>query len=110
MTGGASSATKNTPRPRLPMSRRDHSAAGRYEPPRSHGTIGDMRELLPDTARLDGGRLTIDGLDAAELVAAHGSPLLVYDAVTIRTRARAYREAAPDALVVYGTKAFPNVA
>ena len=29
---------------------------------------------------------------------------------TIRARARAYRETAPDALVVYGTKAFPNVA
>jgi diaminopimelate decarboxylase len=69
-----------------------------------------MRELLPDTARLDGGRLTIGGLDVAELVAAHGSPLLVYDEATIRARARAYREAAPDALVVYGTKAFPNVA
>ena len=29
---------------------------------------------------------------------------------TLRAAARAYREAAPDALVVYGTKAFPNVA
>jgi diaminopimelate decarboxylase len=28
----------------------------------------------------------------------------------VRARARAYREAAPEALIVYGTKAFPNVA
>jgi diaminopimelate decarboxylase len=33
----------------------------------------------------------------------------VYCEGTIRARARAYRAAAPDALVVYGTKAFPNV-
>ena len=47
---------------------------------------------------------------AADLVREHGSPLVVYDEATLRARARAYREAAPDALVVYGTKAFPNVA
>ena len=34
----------------------------------------------------------------------------MYCEETIRARARAYRTAAPDALVVYGTKAFPNVA
>ena len=39
-----------------------------------------------------------------------GTPLVVYCEATIRARARAYRAAAPDALVVYGTKAFPNVA
>ena len=33
-----------------------------------------MLELLPDTARLDGGRLTIGGLDAAELVARPRQP------------------------------------
>jgi diaminopimelate decarboxylase len=69
-----------------------------------------MLELLPDTARLDGGRLSLAGVSAAELVAAYGSPLVVYDEATLTARARAYREAAPDALVVYGTKAFPNVA
>jgi diaminopimelate decarboxylase len=39
-----------------------------------------------------------------------GTPLLVYCEQTILTRARQYRAAAPDALVVYGTKALPNVA
>ncbi len=69
-----------------------------------------MLELFPDTARLDGGRLAIAGLAAAELVREHGSPLLVYDEATLRARARAYRAAAPEATVVYGTKAFPNLA
>jgi diaminopimelate decarboxylase len=34
----------------------------------------------------------------------------VYCEQTLRTQARAFRAAAPDALVVYGTKAFANVA
>jgi diaminopimelate decarboxylase len=66
--------------------------------------------LFPDTARVDNGSLSIDGIAAAELVREHGSPLVVYDETTLRARARAYREAAPHAAVVYGTKAFPNVA
>jgi diaminopimelate decarboxylase len=65
--------------------------------------------LLPDTARLDGGRLSIGGIEAADLVREHGSPLVVYDEATLRARARAYRQAAPEATVVYGTKAFPNL-
>ena len=66
-------------------------------------------ELFPDTARIDGGSLSIGGITAADLVREHGSPLVVYDEATLRARARAYREAAPHAAVVYGTKAFPNV-
>ena len=66
--------------------------------------------LFPDTARIDGGSLSIGGITAADLVREHGSPLVVYDEATLRARARAYREAAPHAAVVYGTKAFPNVA
>jgi diaminopimelate decarboxylase len=69
-----------------------------------------MLELLPDTARLESGRLSLGGVDAVKLVAVHGSPLVVYDEATLRARARAYRESAPGAIVVYGTKAFPNVA
>jgi diaminopimelate decarboxylase len=67
-------------------------------------------ELFPDTARIDGGSLSIGGIAAAELVRAHGSPLVVYDEATLRARAQAYRHSAPEALVVYGTKAFPNLA
>jgi len=67
-------------------------------------------ELFPDTAGIDGGRLSIGGVAASDLVRAHGSPLVVYDASTLRAAARAYRAAAPEASVVYGTKAFPNLA
>jgi diaminopimelate decarboxylase len=54
--------------------------------------------------------LTIGGADAAVLANEFGTPLVVYCEQTIRERARAYRAAASDALIVYGTKAFPNVA
>jgi diaminopimelate decarboxylase len=67
-------------------------------------------ELLPETARIEGAELTIGGLPAAQLAERHGTPLLVYCAQTIRSQVRAYREAAPGALLVYGTKAFANVA
>jgi diaminopimelate decarboxylase len=66
--------------------------------------------LFPDTATADGGELTIGGVPAAELVRTYGTPLVVYDEATLRADARAYREAAPDAAVCFGTKAFPNVA
>jgi diaminopimelate decarboxylase len=67
-------------------------------------------ELLPETARISDGELALGGLRASELANRHGTPLLVYCEQTIRSQVRAYREAAPGALVVYGTKAFANVA
>ncbi len=69
-----------------------------------------MEALFPDTASLDDGVLSLGGIPARELVRDYGSPLVVYDAATLRTAARAYREAAPAAVVVYGAKAFPNLA
>ena len=39
-----------------------------------------------------------------------GTPLVVYCRETLLARARAYARVDPEALVVYGTKAFPNVA
>jgi diaminopimelate decarboxylase len=66
-------------------------------------------ELFPVTAALDDGELTLGGVRAPALAAEFGTPLVVYCEQTIRAQARAYREAAPDALVVYGTKAFANV-
>ena len=68
-----------------------------------------MLELFPDGARIDNGVLTLGGVAATELAQRFGTPLVVYDEGTIRARARAYRAAAPDAFVAYGTKAFPNV-
>jgi diaminopimelate decarboxylase len=67
-------------------------------------------ELFPDSALVRRGELIVGGARATDLAQEFGTPLLVYCEETIRGRARAYREAAPDALVVYGTKAFPNVA
>ena len=69
-----------------------------------------MLDLLPDTARVEAGALSIGGLAAAELAREFGTPVVVYDEETIRASARTYRAAAPDAFVAYGTKAFPNVA
>jgi diaminopimelate decarboxylase len=67
-------------------------------------------ELFPDSARVEGAALVLGGLPATRLAAEHGTPLVVYCEETIRAQARAYRDAAPGALVVYGTKAFANVA
>src|SRR5690242_7986422 len=67
-------------------------------------------ELLPSCALIDDGELTFGSVGASELAAQFGTPLVVYCEQTIRACARAYRRAAPNALVVYGTKAFPNVA
>jgi len=67
-------------------------------------------DLFPITAELAGGQLSIGGVPAGRLAADHGTPLVVYCEDTVRAQARAYREAAPGALIVYGTKAFANVA
>ena len=69
-----------------------------------------MLRLFPDSARIDAGELHLGGVAASRLAAEYGTPLLVYCDATIRAQARAYAEAAPDALIVYGTKAFANVA
>ena len=66
--------------------------------------------LLPDTAELVGGELVLGGIRATELAREFGTPLVVYDELTLVEQARAYRTAAPEALVVYGTKAFPSLA
>jgi len=66
-------------------------------------------ELFPVTARIEDGQLTLGGVPATQLAEEHGTPLVVYCEETIRSQLRAYREAAPGALVVYGTKAFANV-
>src|SRR5690242_457791 len=68
-----------------------------------------MLELFPDTAQVDDRQLSIGGIAATGLAARFGTPVVVYDEATIRAAARAYRAAAPDAFIAYGTKAFPNV-
>src|SRR5438045_3662545 len=67
-------------------------------------------DLFPDSATLDAGELALGGMRATEIAAQFGTPLVVYCEETIRARARAYRGAAPTALVAYGSKAFPSIA
>jgi diaminopimelate decarboxylase len=66
-------------------------------------------DLFPITARVEGGELSLGGVRVSALADEHGTPLLVYCEETVRAQAQAYRDAAPEALVVYGTKAFANV-
>ena len=68
-----------------------------------------MLRLLPDTAEIHDGVLHVGGCSAVELAERHGTPLVVYCEQTIRSAARSWRAGAPDATVVYGAKAFPNV-
>ena len=64
------------------------------------------RHLLPDTAEVVAGRLSIGGCDVHDLATTHGTPLFVYDEAHLRARcAEAVREFGVDA-VVYATKAF----
>jgi diaminopimelate decarboxylase len=67
-------------------------------------------ELLPHTAGIEDGELVLGGVRATELAEEHGTPVVVYCERTIRNQVRAYHEAAPGASIVYGTKAFANVA
>ena len=69
-----------------------------------------MLELFPETAAIDDGELAIGGIRASTLASEFGTPLVVYDASTLTGAARAYRAAAPEARIVYGAKAFANVA
>jgi diaminopimelate decarboxylase len=66
-------------------------------------------ELFPDSASHSGGVLSLGDVAATELAETFGTPLVVYCRNTLVAQARAYRSVDPDALVVYGVKAFPNV-
>ena len=84
-------------------------AAARAE----NGTRQDpaMLEVLPVSARVENGELTLGGVSASELADRFGTPLVVYCEETLRQQARALLAAAePDGRVFYGTKAFANVA
>jgi diaminopimelate decarboxylase len=69
--------------------------------------------VLPDTAVVEAGRLSVGGVALSELARRHGTPLHVYDEATLRSRARAYREALAaypgSARAVYACKANATV-
>jgi diaminopimelate decarboxylase len=52
----------------------------------------------------------VGGVRTSRLAEEFGTPLVVYCRETLLACARAYARVDPDSLVVYGTKAFPNVA
>src|SRR5256885_3402418 len=66
--------------------------------------------LFPDSASVDGGELAVGGMRSTQLADELGTPLVVYCEQTLLARARAYRESAPEAITLYGSKAFPNAA
>jgi len=67
-------------------------------------------DLFPDSAAVDEHGLSLGGVRASDLADEFGTPLVAYCEQTLRGQARAYLTAAPEALVVYGSKAFPNLA
>ncbi len=67
-------------------------------------------DLFPDSAELGSGELGLGGVTASTLAEEFGTPLVVYCDATLRSRAREYRRAAPDALIAYSVKAFPSLA
>ena len=69
-----------------------------------------MIELFPSSAAIDAGELAIGGVSASALAEELGTPLVVYCERTLLEAAREYRDEAPEALVLYSVKAFPNVA
>ena len=69
-----------------------------------------MLALFPVGTGVAAGELELEGLAATQLAERFGTPLVVYSEAALRDRAQMFLRAVPDALVVYGTKAFPNVA
>ena len=69
-----------------------------------------MLALFPGGTRIAAGMLELDGVPVTDLAEQFGTPLVVYAEGSLRERARMFQRAVPEALVVYGTKAFPNVA
>ncbi len=69
-----------------------------------------MIDLFPDSARIEAGELALGEVATTELAQRFGTPLVVLCEATLRTRARALRDAVGGGLVAFGTKALPNVA
>ena len=69
-----------------------------------------MLALFPPGTRVSDGGLELGGMRLTDLAERFGTPLVVYAEEALRERVRMFRRAAPNARIVYGTKAFPNVA
>jgi diaminopimelate decarboxylase len=69
-----------------------------------------LTDLLPSSAAVVDGELGVGGISASALAQEFGTPLVVYCEQTLLDQARAYRDAAPEAHVLYSVKAFQNLA
>jgi diaminopimelate decarboxylase len=69
-----------------------------------------LTDVLPSTAAVADGELSLGGVRASALAEEFGTPLVVYCEQTMLGQARAYRSAAPDARVLYSVKAFQSLA
>ena len=72
-------------------------------------TTGVEPNLLPDTALIDNGRLSIGGCDVEALAHEHGTPLFIYDEEHLRARCKEAVDAFGPS-VAYASKAFLCVA
>ena len=70
---------------------------------------GCVLDPFPASATVEDGELTLGGLRAAALADEFGTPVVIYCRSTLLAAARAYAQAAPEALVAYSVKAFPSV-
>jgi diaminopimelate decarboxylase len=72
--------------------------------------VNALAHVLPVTTRVNGrGYLEIGGCDLVELAQAYGTPLYVYDEVTVRARCRAFTSAMGErGEVLYSAKAFAS--
>ena len=78
---------------------------------RKHAGERSLIDLFPGSARIEGADLYLGGYAAISPRRAFGTPLVVYCEQTLRERARSLRAAVgTDGHVVFGTKAFANVA
>ena len=73
--------------------------------------LSDFRPILPDTAAANKkGHLVLGGCDLVELAGEFGTPLYIFDEVTIRRACHGFRREFetryPDSLVIYACKAF----
>jgi diaminopimelate decarboxylase len=69
-----------------------------------------LTDVFPTTAAVADGELSVGRVRTSALAEEFGTPLVVYCEQTLLDQARAYRAAAPEALVLYSVKAFQSLA
>ncbi|WP_405954051.1 diaminopimelate decarboxylase [Streptomyces phaeochromogenes] len=77
-----------------------------HEPAVTTRAADDLSVWPASTARHDRGDLTVGGVPLTEIADRFGTPVYVLDEGEVRTRCRTYRDAFPEAEVLYAAKAF----